>query len=66
MSLTISSIAIIIVLKIFEWMGIKIGAEQLNDFVQTGGTIILGLIAWYGRWRAGDVKWFGARIKKTA
>jgi len=47
-------------------MGIKIGAEQLNDFVQTGGTIILGLIAWYGRWRAGDVKWFGARIKKTA
>ena len=64
MSITISSIILLIVLKILQWMGVKIGPDELNAFVQTGGTIILGIIAWYGRWRKGDVTWFGAR-KKT-
>ena len=67
MSITISALIIIIVLKVLDWMGIKIGAEELNQFIQTGGTIIFGLIAWWGRWRKGDVTWFGARKKiKTA
>ena len=61
MSITIPSIIILIIIKLLDWAGIKIGAEQLNEFIQTGGTIILGLTAWYGRWRAGDVKWFGGR-----
>ena len=59
MSITIPAIAMMIVLQVFTWIGIEIGSAELNNFVQTGGKIILGFIAWYGRWRKGDVKWFG-------
>lgn len=65
MSITIPAIAIMIILKVLEWMGIKIGADQLNEFIQTGGTIIFGLIAWWGHWRRGDVRWFGGRKPTT-
>ena len=61
MSLTISSLIGILALKILEWMGVKIGPEQLNEFIQTGGTIILGIIAWWGRFRKKDIKWWGGR-----
>lgn len=61
-SLTISSLAALVVLNLLtQVFGIEISDANFTQFIETGGTIVLGLVAWYGRWRKGDVNILGRR-----
>ena len=61
-SLTISSLlAMLVVNVLVDVFGVQVSDENFTQFLQTGTTIVLGLIAWYGRVRLGDVNLFGVR-----
>ena len=61
-SLTISSLAVMILLNLLtQVFGIEIGDANFTEFINTGGTIMFGLVAWYGRVRKGDITILGRR-----
>ena len=61
-SLTISSLlAMLVVNVLVDVFGVQVSDENFTQFLQTGTTIVLGLIALYGRVRLGDVNLFGVR-----
>ena len=61
-SLTITSLALLIGLNVLTgFFGVEISDANFTQWIETGGTIVLGMVAWYGRKRAGGINWFGRR-----
>ena len=58
MSLTISGILGIIITQI---LGESVPAESVATFIDVAGLIGFSLLAWYGRYRQGDVNFFGIK-----
>ena len=61
-SVTYVGIIIMLVSFLFRQMDIPLLPAEVEGWVMNTGQIIGALIAFYGRWRRGDVKWFGGRI----
>ena len=62
-SVTISALATMIAVNILaDVFGIEIHDETFTQWIQTSITIVLGIVAWWGRKRAGGVNWLGRRI----
>lgn len=63
-SLTYVGVIVIVLAKIATLLGLQIGTAELTSVVTT--IIMFGgaLVAFYGRWRKGDVNIFG--IKKPS
>lgn len=63
-SLTILGVAVMALSKAFEWAGIDVASDQIQTFlevlVQVGALVAI----WYGRWRQGDIHWYGLKKKK--
>jgi hypothetical protein len=60
-SLTYQGVVILVLSKLFEFAGVPFvpeDAEKTVEFVLQFAGVVVVL---YGRWRAGGVKWFGAR-----
>ena len=61
MSITIIGLIVSVVGKLSDSVGITIGTEELTSFInvalQLGGVAI----AWFGRWRQGDISVFGGK-----
>ena len=55
MSVTIIGLLTIILSNYFP-------STDVTAFIQAGGTLVGLLISWYGRYRQGDITWYG--IKK--
>ncbi len=53
-SLTIRAIMVAILAQFLP-------VEELNQFIDAGVTIAALLTAWYGRYRVGDITWWGGR-----
>lgn len=64
-SLTYIGIIAMLVAKVMEMAGVNLGTEDITKFIEIGIMIIGGFIAFYGRWRAGQIKWFGGKIKTS-
>jgi hypothetical protein len=61
MSITISGLIVALLSWLVGQSGETIPSEQLVSFVDTFGILIGAVLAWYGRWRKGDITVFGAR-----
>lgn len=58
MSLTIKGI---IGLVLTQLLGDVVSEEQIANFVEVGGLLIFGIMAWYGRYRQGDISILGKK-----
>jgi hypothetical protein len=54
MSLTITGI---ITMLLSQWMPL----EEVGPFVDSAALIITTIVIWYGRYRQGDITWWGAK-----
>ena len=61
MSITYVGILVAILAKLLEMGGVKMGTEQLTEFVVNFGVIVGGFVALWGRYRKGDLKVWGTR-----
>lgn len=61
MSITYVGVIVAILAKLMEMGGVNIGTEQLTEFVLNFGVILGGFVALYGRFRKGDLKFWGGR-----
>lgn len=62
MSFTISSLAVAVLGYILEHAGVKIGGDQIGNFVNTAIQIIGAIGIYYGRFRQGGINIFGAKV----
>jgi len=63
MSLTITGIIVALLSWVVKITGVEMGTEEITQFVNTFGELIGILLAWYGRWRQGDIGILGNRKK---
>ena len=62
MSLTLSSLFITALGFIFEHAGIKVGNDEIGTFVNVALQTVGALGIYWGRYRKGDVSWFGKKV----
>lgn len=62
MSPTYISAVIMVLLQVFNWLGINVGSDALTTTATTLLTIAAGLVIIYRRWQKGDITVAG--IKK--
>ena len=63
MSLTYQGVAVMILGWIFKSAGVPFVAESAESTITFVVEFIGVIITLYGRWRAGNIRWFGAKIK---
>ena len=63
-SLTYGAVIVGVVAELLGWLDVSIPVEALNTTINTLVAIVVGLVALYGRYRAGGVTVFGFRNKK--
>ena len=61
MSLTITGVIVSVVVWLADRAGVKLGTEQIAEFLITGGQIIGMVLIYWGRMRKGDLNLFGGR-----
>ncbi len=61
MSFTISSLIVSAIGFILEHAGVKVGGDQIGNFVNVALQIIGALGVYWGRYRQGDVNVFGVK-----
>ena len=62
MSLTLSSLFITALGFIFERAGIKVGTEEIGTFINVTLQIVGAIGIYWGRYRQGNVNWFGRKV----
>lgn len=60
-SLTVSGLVVLVVLKIFDWANVQVAPESVQSFVEVLAGLYAVAAVWYGRWRKGDITWYGKR-----
>jgi uncharacterized membrane protein YidH (DUF202 family) len=60
-SLTYAGIATILVGFVLDQSGYKFTTDQVQSFVEIVLAVIGGILAFIGRWRHGDITWYGKR-----
>jgi len=60
-SLTYTGIIVSVLLAVFEPMGIILPEGDLTSTINTIGVIVAGVVALYGRHRAGGIHWHGKK-----
>ena len=63
-SLTLIGLAVVIFGFIFSKMGIPIAEGSLETTLTTLVQIVGGVIVWYGRFRQGDINFFGGKARE--
>jgi MFS-type transporter involved in bile tolerance (Atg22 family) len=58
MSVTISGLFTMILTQI---LGDQVDQEQIANFINVGGLIISAVVIWWGRYRKGDITWYGVK-----
>jgi drug/metabolite transporter (DMT)-like permease len=61
MSLTYLGLIVSMLGYLAQFLGIRVGPEQITTTVETIVIFVGALIAFYGRFRKGDVKWYGTK-----
>lgn len=61
MSLTIKGLIVVIFGLIFKYLEVELPIDNLKIFVEVLLTLGGALIAWYGRYRKGDITVLGSR-----
>lgn len=64
MKYSFTYIAVILLASFTSYLGVEVGDDQLDTFVNVGAAILLGSGALVGRYRAGGVTWFGTKDKR--
>ena len=64
MSLTISSLFAFLVGRLLQSTGLPATDESITNFVSVTLQVLSAFGIWFGRWRAGDITWFGGRKSK--
>jgi len=60
-SVTIVGILVMFLSNIMDSLDLPIVQDDLVATVNTLILLVGGLVAWYGRWRKGDITWYGKR-----
>ena len=61
MSLTIEGLIVGAIVLICEAAGVEIGTEAVTGFILTGGKLLSAFMIWFGRFRKGDITFWGGR-----
>jgi len=61
MSLAYIGIIVTFLAGLSKILGLNIGAPELTTTVEVIALFVGGILAFYGRFRKGDLKWFGGR-----
>jgi hypothetical protein len=61
MSLTIQGLVVLFLGKALEWAGVQYDVESLRGWVSTTVVLIGAVGIWYGRYRNGDIRWWGGK-----
>ena len=61
MSLTIQGLLVLVLGKVLSWAGLEASNEALQGWVSTTISLIGALVVYYGRYRQGDIKWWGGK-----
>lgn len=59
MSLTITGILVAGISWLLQHAGVQLGDEQITTFIFTGGQVLGALWVYWGRYRHGDITWYG-------
>lgn len=65
-SLTVGSLAAFVVLRFLQGADLHVAPDAVEDFVIVVGQIFTAVGIWYGRYRHGDITWYGAKKKEVA
>ena len=60
-SLTFAGLSTMALLRMFAWADIDVMPEQIEGFISTVVNMGAFLAVWYGRFRKGDITWYGKR-----
>lgn len=63
MSITITGLIVMVLVKVFQLTGIQVAPEALQTTVETIIYVIAGLTAYIGRVRVGDITWYGKKLR---
>lgn len=61
-SLTLVSAVVFVINSFLGWAGITVGPEEVDGFVKVGAGLLSAVGIWYGRYRAGGIRWYGKKI----
>jgi len=61
MSVTISGLISMAIAWFFREANVEVMPEQLQNFLEVVWLGISAILIWYGRWRKGDINFFGGR-----
>lgn len=61
MSLTISSLVVMILGIFLKGAGFELAPEEIQEFIAVLLQFVGAVGVYWGRYRAGDLKWFGGR-----
>ena len=59
MSLTFTGI---ITILLTQFLGDNVASGDIEAFINVFGLIIGAAVAWYGRYRHGDITWYGSKV----
>ena len=60
-SLTILGLVVILIGYLFQVSGVDVAPDKIQTAIEVIWQGIGILISWYGRYRQGDIKWFGLK-----
>lgn len=60
-SLTISGIVALVLIQALERAGVSVGYEEVDTFLMVGGQIVAVVVTYAGRFRQGDITWYGKK-----
>ena len=63
MSITITSFAVYFIGRLLTSAGFPIDDTSITHFVSVGLQILGALGIWYGRYRQGDITWYGKKTR---
>lgn len=61
MSVTYVGVLVLLLSSLAKSAGLQISNDALTNFILVGAQLVGALIALWGRYRAGGIKWFGGR-----
>jgi hypothetical protein len=60
MSLTLKGLAVVLLGYLVSSMNLPVASEAIETTVSTVAVIVGAVMAWWGRYRHGDITWYGA------
>lgn len=61
-SLTIAGLLVMVITKLLQSSGIEVATESIQNFVVVLLQVVGAIAIYWGRFRQGDITWYGSRV----